>query len=184
MKSLKSLMENRVRILQGDITTLDCEALVNAANSSLLGGGGVDGAIHRAGGPEILAECRILRKERFPDGLPPGEVAATTAGNMQAKYVFHTVGPIWHGGTAGEEEILARAYQNSLDLAAELKIQSIAFPAISTGIYGFPFQKAALIVKKVLETKLDASEYPREVLLCFFSTNDRDQFIKINGLNR
>jgi O-acetyl-ADP-ribose deacetylase (regulator of RNase III) len=128
-----------IRLLQGDITAQAVDAIVNAANSSLLGGGGVDGAIHRAGGPAIMAECRLL------GGCDTGEAKATTAGNLDARHVIHTVGPVWRGGGDGEEELLASCHRSSLALASALGCRTVAFPAISTGVYGFPVDRAARI---------------------------------------
>jgi len=139
-----------LRLLQGDITAQAVEAIVNAANASLLGGGGVDGAIHRRGGPAILAECQELRRRRYPDGLPVGEAVATTAGQLPARRVIHTVGPVWRGGTHGEEELLARAHRRSLEVAREEGLRSVAFPAISTGAYGFPKDRAAPIALRAV----------------------------------
>lgn len=131
----------KLRIIQGDITKQSTDAIVNAANPSLMGGGGVDGAIHRAGGPAILDECKqiVSRQGR----LPTGKAVITTGGNLKAKYVIHTVGPIWHGGNKGEPELLASAYQESLKVAAENNLNSISFPSISTGAYGYPVSKAS-----------------------------------------
>jgi O-acetyl-ADP-ribose deacetylase (regulator of RNase III) len=133
----------KLHIIQGDITQQTTDAIVNAANSSLMGGGGVDGAIHRAGGPAILDECKqiVSRQGR----LPTGKAVMTTGGNLKAKYVIHTVGPVWHGGNQGEPELLASAYQESLKLATEHKLGSISFPSISTGIYGYPVNQGAQV---------------------------------------
>lgn len=127
---------SHLTLLQGDITKLEVDAIVNAANSSLLGGGGVDGAIHRAGGPKILEECMQIRNKQ--GGCPTGEAVITGAGNLKAKYVIHTVGPVWQGGGKQEDQLLAKAYANSLKIAIEKSLQTIAFPAISTGVYRFP----------------------------------------------
>jgi O-acetyl-ADP-ribose deacetylase (regulator of RNase III) len=135
---LKILCHGRLIVETGNITEKNTDAIVNAANSSLMGGGGVDGAIHTKGGPAILEECRAIRRKNYPDGLPAGKVVSTTAGLLSAKYVIHTVGPVWFGGTRGEPGLLSDAYRNSLLLAKELGLKSIAFPAISTGVYGFP----------------------------------------------
>lgn len=138
-----------IQLIQGDITRVKADAIVNAANSSLAGGGGVDGAIHRAGGPDILAECRQIIKEI--GSCRSGQVVKTGAGRLNARYVFHTVGPVWHGGSEGERETLARCYRGALDLALELGCASIAFPAVSTGIYGFPKGEAVRVVQAVLQ---------------------------------
>jgi len=126
----------KIRIIQGDITEQETDAIVNAANSSLMGGGGVDGAIHRKGGPKILEECKKIRETEWPDGLPTGKAVITTGGNLKAKYVIHTVGPVWRGGKYGEPELLAEAYRNSLKLAVSRGLKTIAFPAISRLPYG------------------------------------------------
>ena len=129
-----------IQLIKGDITKMKVDAIVNAANSSLLGGGGVDGAIHRAGGPKILEECMVIREKQ--GGCKTGEAVITTGGNLPAKYLIHTVGPVWYGGKNNEDELLANAYKNSLRLATEYEIKSVAFPNISTGVYGFPKQRA------------------------------------------
>jgi len=131
----------KIRLVQGDITKESTDAIVNAANPTLLGGGGVDGAIHRSGGPAILAECKAIRASQGE--CPPGEAVVTTGGRLPARYVIHTVGPVWRGGDRGEPEILASCYRNSLRLAVENGVRSIAFPSISTGAYGYPVEKAA-----------------------------------------
>ncbi|MBE3599107.1 MAG: O-acetyl-ADP-ribose deacetylase [Limnochordaceae bacterium] len=138
-----TLVEQGVRLVavQGDITRQDVDAIVNAANSSLMGGGGVDGAIHRAGGPAILEACKAIVQEQGP--LPPGQAVATTGGRLLARYVIHTVGPVWRGGGRGEPEVLRSAYRNSLAIAARKGLRTVAFPSISTGAYGYPIEEAA-----------------------------------------
>ncbi|MGD0728053.1 MAG: O-acetyl-ADP-ribose deacetylase [Spirochaetia bacterium] len=174
----------RLVVATGDITGLAVDAIVNAANSSLMGGGGVDGAIHRAGGPAILEACRSLRKGRYPEGLPAGEAVETTAGRLPARYVIHTVGPVWHGGTSGEEAILASCYLKSLELAARLDLQSIAFPAISTGVYGYPREKAARVVWRTLADYLASFPKPRVVTLEFYSKADEQVFLQAGGAEK
>jgi len=174
----------RLVVATGDITGLAVDAIVNAANSSLMGGGGVDGAIHRAGGTAILEACRSLRKGRYPEGLPAGEAVETTAGRLSARYVIHTVGPVWHGGTSGEEAILASCYLKSLELAARLDLQSIAFPAISTGVYGYPREKAARVVWRTLADYLASFPKPRVVTLEFYSKADEQVFLQAGGAEK
>src|SRR5438105_11086863 len=144
-------MGAKITCIKGDITKIKADAIVNAANSSLLGGGGVDGAIHRAGGPAILEECREIRRTRFPEGLPTGEAVITTGGKLPALYVIHTVGPIYGEHRGREAELLANCYHNSLTLAVEKNLASIAFPAISTGVYGYPLEEAAEVASKAIE---------------------------------
>ncbi len=152
----------------GDITRQTTDAIVNAANSSLLGGGGVDGAIHAAGGPAILEACRRIRQERYPQGLPTGQAVATTGGQLAAKYVIHTVGPIWGGGTQGEAEKLASCYRESVRVADELKLSSIAFPSISTGAYGYPMDQAAAIVVRAAAEALQQAASVKLVRFVLF----------------
>jgi O-acetyl-ADP-ribose deacetylase (regulator of RNase III) len=152
-----------IELAEGDLTRETTDAIVNAANSSLLGGGGVDGAIHRAGGPRILEACREIRARRGE--LPPGEAVATTGGALAARYVIHTVGPIWRGGGANEPEILASAYRSSMQVAEELALSSVAFPSISTGAYGYPVERAAPIA---IETVRDALSRATRVTLVRF----------------
>lgn len=162
--------EARISIILGDITKQSVDAIVNAANSSLLGGGGVDGAIHRAGGPAILDECRAIRAKQ--GGCATGEAVITTGGKLPAKYVIHTVGPVWNGGHKSEEELLAAAYRNSLRLAAENGIRSLAFPNISTGIYLFPKEKAAAIAVRTVQDFLSGDpRFERVIFVCFDREN-------------
>ncbi|WP_460584930.1 O-acetyl-ADP-ribose deacetylase [Hymenobacter arcticus] len=163
----------RLRVVQGDITKLAVTAIVNAANSSLLGGGGVDGAIHRAGGPKILEECKWLRERRFPSGLRAGQAVATTGGNLPAKYVIHTAGPVWHGGSLHEAEDLIACYQSCLTIATARQFESIAFPGISTGIYGYPKPEAAALAVREVRQWLAAHEWPREVILVAFDAESK-----------
>jgi O-acetyl-ADP-ribose deacetylase (regulator of RNase III) len=153
----------RIELVQGDITTQEVDAVVNAANSSLLGGGGVDGAIHRAGGPAILAECRELRATRYPDGLPTGQAVATTAGNLPARWVIHTVGPVY-AKKEDRSHLLASAYRESLRVAEELGARSVAFPAVSAGIYGWPLDDAARIAVTTVREARTRVEVARFVL--------------------
>lgn len=159
-------MATVLRALQADITTLAVDAIVNAANSSLLGGGGVDGAIHRAAGPELLQECRTL------GGCEAGDAKITKGYRLPAKFVIHTVGPVWHGGMHGEPDILASCYRKSLQAAAENLTRSIAFPAISTGIYGYPVEQAACIAIDTVASAVLEFESIEEVIFCCFSSSD------------
>ena len=145
-----------ITVCQGDITRQATDAIVNAANSSLLGGGGVDGAIHRAGGPTILEECKAIKK--LQGGCPAGEAVITSGGNLQAKYVIHTVGPIFRGGTSNEPAVLAQAYSNSLQLAQQYDLATIAFPSISTGAYGYPVHEAAAVALNAVRRFLITNE--------------------------
>jgi O-acetyl-ADP-ribose deacetylase (regulator of RNase III) len=153
----------RIELVQGDITTQEVDAVVNAANSGLLGGGGVDGAIHRAGGPAILAECKELRATRYPDGLPTGQAVATTAGNLPARWVIHTVGPVY-AKREDRSHLLASAYRESLRVADELGARSVAFPAVSAGVYGWPLDDAARIAVTTVREADTQVELARFVL--------------------
>ena len=163
---MKMINQARLSIIQGDITRQATDAIVNAANSGLMGGGGVDGAIHRAGGPAILEECRqiISRQGR----LPTGQAVITTAGRMKARHVIHTVGPIWHGGASREAELLSSAYRESLKLAAANNLASIAFPSISTGAYGYPVDEAARLAIKTVASFLTKTSSIKEVVFVLF----------------
>jgi O-acetyl-ADP-ribose deacetylase (regulator of RNase III) len=156
----------RVELIRADITTLDVDAIVNAANSSLLGGGGVDGAIHRAAGPRLLEATRTL------GGTPPGTAKMTAGYDLPARHVIHAVGPVWRGGDAGEDHTLEGAYRQSLEVAAEHALESIAFPSISTGIYGFPLERATRIAQATAREWLTTNELPRRVVFCVFSEGD------------
>ena len=155
--------QSRVRVWQGDIVTLDVDAIVNAANSSLLGGGGVDGAIHRAAGPDLVAECRLL------GGCKTGEAKITRGYRLKAKHVIHTVGPVWQDGESGEPELLAACYRNSLKLAQGHGLVSVAFPGISTGVYGYPVEEAAEVAVSEVAAFLSVSRVPERVVLCTYS---------------
>lgn len=159
-----------VRLIQGDITLQDTDAIVNAANSGLLGGGGVDGAIHRAGGPAIMEACRALREKQ--GGCPTGEAVITTGGRLKARYVIHAVGPVWRGGLENEDRLLANAYRNSLRIALEHGIRSIAFPSISTGIYGYPVERASVVAFSTVRDFLEANDSLDEVRFLVFSRDD------------
>jgi O-acetyl-ADP-ribose deacetylase (regulator of RNase III) len=158
--------------VQGDITDQDVDSLVNAANSGLMGGGGVDGAIHEKGGPEILEECRRIRRNEWPAGLPAGKAVMTTGGLLKAKHVIHTVGPVWAGGRRGEPAALADCYVSSLRTAAQNGVPSVAFPSISTGAYGYPIQQASRIALKTVKDFLERQGGPSEVTFVLFSERD------------
>jgi O-acetyl-ADP-ribose deacetylase len=172
-----TFLQGRVTVTVGDITKQDVEAIVNAANSSLLGGGGVDGAIHRAGGPAILEECREIRRTRFPQGLPTGEAVVTTGGNLPALYVIHTVGPIYREDSGREAELLENCYYNSLALAVEKNMTSLAFPSIATGVYGYPRDEAAQVSSSTIEKFLANDLQLKEVRLVFFQAPDAEIFL-------
>lgn len=174
----EEFLGGRVVVKTGDITRERVGAVVNAANSTLLGGGGVDGAIHNAGGPQILEECRAVRRAQYPDGLPTGEAVVTSGGNLPARYVIHTVGPIYGMNDGRDAELLARCYRRSLELAAEKNIKSISFPAISTGAYGYPRHAAAAVASAAIERFLDDNQTVIEVRLVFFAAADAEKFVK------
>ena len=178
MEALRSFLTGTVLVKVGDITKENVDAVVNAANGTLLGGGGVDGAIHRAGGPEILKECKEIRRVQYPDGLPTGQAVITTAGRMPAKHVIHTVGPVYGRGGKDKAELLVACYRNSLSLAAENGLKTIAFPAISTGIYGYPLSEAAQVASQTIQQFLGSSASLDQVRLVFFSPADADTFLK------
>ena len=167
-------LSTRIELVQGDITRQQVAAIVNAANSSLLGGGGVDGAIHRAGGPAILADCQKIRARQ--GGCKTGEAVITTGGQLPAAHVIHTVGPVWNGGHRGEPDLLAHCYRNSLRLATEHQLASVAFPGISTGIYGYPKKEAAAIAVREVRQWLAAHEWPQTVVFVAFDEESRQLY--------
>lgn len=179
LKVLKEMTEERFQVgkakiclIQGDITEQNTDAIVNAANPTLMGGGGVDGAIHRKGGPKILEECKRIRATEWPNGLPTGEAVITSGGNLKAKYVIHTVGPVWRGGSRGEPQLLRKAYYNSLKLAVSKSLKTIAFPSISTGAYGYPIEKASRIALQTVKEFLDKEDELDEVVFVLFTKRD------------
>jgi O-acetyl-ADP-ribose deacetylase len=174
----QSFLAGRVVVVVDDITRQDVTAIVNAANSSLLGGGGVDGAIHRAGGPQILAECRKIRERKYPQGLPTGEAVITTAGNLPAQFVIHTVGPIYGRDPERDAGLLAASYRNSLALARHHDVSSIAFPSISTGVYGYPKTEAAAVASRAIKDFLQSDQHIEEVRLVFFQDGDARLFLQ------
>jgi O-acetyl-ADP-ribose deacetylase (regulator of RNase III) len=177
-EALPSFLGGRVRVCVGDITLHDVDAVVNAANSSLLGGGGVDGAIHSHGGPQIVEECREIRRTRYPHGLPAGEAVMTGGGRLAARHVIHTVGPIIRLGQEPDAVKLAACYRNSLTLAVEHSLRSVAFPAISTGAFGYPPELAAPVVSQTLESFLVREPSLEEVRLVFYKPVDAKVFLR------
>jgi O-acetyl-ADP-ribose deacetylase (regulator of RNase III) len=173
----RKLSNATLTLLQGDITKQDVDVIVNAANSSLLGGGGVDGAIHRAAGPELLVQCKAIVKRQ--GRCPPGEAVITGGGRLKARFVIHTVGPIWHGGSHGEDEILSSAYRNSLRIAAEHELTSIAFPSISTGAYGFPIERASRVAHTTVVEFVETRSSLGEVRFVVFSHDDYEVYERL-----
>jgi O-acetyl-ADP-ribose deacetylase len=171
----QTYLAGRVTVMTGDITSIAVDAIVNAANAALMGGGGVDGEIHRRGGAAITAACQELRRTRYPDGLPVGEAVLTTAGNLPARFVVHTVGPIW-GADEPAAKLLAACYRSSIELVDAEGLQSIAFPAIATGAYGYPKDRAAAVASKAIADALARVHSIQRVLLVFFSEQDRSTF--------
>ena len=171
-------LDNRVVVETGDITLLKTDAIVNAANSALLGGGGVDGAIHARGGRQILEECREIRRAKFPGGLPTGEAVITGGGNLAARFVIHTVGPIYRMNGGKDAELLAKCYTNCLILAAENNVSTIGFPSISTGAFAFPKHEAARVSSQAIKNFLAQNQAIQEVRLVFFSESDALKFIE------
>jgi O-acetyl-ADP-ribose deacetylase (regulator of RNase III) len=166
------------RLLLGDITEEDSDAIVNAANSSLMGGGGVDGAIHRKGGPIILEECKKIRATIWPDGLPVGKAVVTSGGNLKAKIVIHTVGPIWRDGQHGESALLAQAYKASLVAAVSKKVKSVAFPSISTGAYRYPIEEASRVAVRTVKEFLEKEDNLARVDFVLFSERDLGVYLE------
>ena len=167
-----------LQLTRGDITDVEADAIVNAANSSLMGGGGVDGAIHHKGGPTILEECKRIRETEWPDGLPTGKAVITSGGNLKAKYVIHTVGPVWLGGFHVEAELLKQAYRNSLKIATAQGLKTIAFPSISTGAYGYPIEDASQIALRSVKDYLEKEDKLEKVIFILFSENDFQVYLR------
>ena len=178
MTVLRSFLTGTVVVKVGDITKEAVDAIVNAANGTLMGGGGVDGAIHRAGGPDILKECKEIRRVHHPEGLSTGQAVITTAGKMPARHVIHTVGPVYGRGGKDKAELLAACYYSSLGLAADKGLKTIAFPAISTGIYGYPLHEAAQVSSQAIQQFLGSNTLLQEIRLVFFSPPDAETFLK------
>lgn len=184
MELISSFLNNRVQVKVGDITKEKVDAIVNAANGALMGGGGVDGAIHRAGGRAILEACREIRRRQYPEGLPTGEAVITTGGNLPAKYVIHTVGPVYGRGGPDKATLLAASYRNSLSLAVTQGLATIAFPAISTGIYGYPQNDAASVSSCAIEQYVAAQPALTEIRLVFFARGDAEVFLQHHAFTK
>lgn len=182
MKSVRKLTTEflvanaKVRFIQGDITEMQTDAIVNAANSSLMGGSGVDGAIHRRGGPRILEECKRVRADKWPNGLPTGKAVITSGGNLKAQHVIHTVGPVWSNGEHGEPELLTEAYLESLRIAVSEGLKTVAFPSISTGAYGYPVELASRVALKTARTFLQKEDKLSEVTFVLFTARDLEVY--------
>jgi O-acetyl-ADP-ribose deacetylase (regulator of RNase III) len=161
-----------LQLVMGDITDVEADVIVNAANSTLMGGGGVDGAIHQKGGPRILEECKRIRETEWPDGLPTGKAVITSGGKLKAKYVIHTVGPVWFGGLHIEAELLKQTYRNTLKLATSKGLKTIAFPSISTGAYGYPIEEASRIALATVKAFLEKEERLDKVIFILHSERD------------
>jgi O-acetyl-ADP-ribose deacetylase len=177
-ETIKSFSHGRVTIIVGDIAQQHVDAIVNAANSTLFGGGGVDGAIHYAGGPQILEECKEIRRTRYPGGLPTGEAVITSGGNLQARYVIHTVGPIKGRSGGHDAELLAACYKNSLALAVQHGLRNVAFPSISTGAFGYPREEAAAVSSETIRDFLRVESLLEEVRLVFYTRGDVNVFLR------
>jgi O-acetyl-ADP-ribose deacetylase (regulator of RNase III) len=169
---IATIHDCEIHLEKGDITDQRTDAIVNAANSSLMGGGGVDGAIHKRGGKAILNECKEIKREHWPEGLPTGEAVITSGGNLPARYVIHTVGPVWRGGNRGEPELLANAYRNSLQLLLDQGLKSISYPSISTGAYGYPINQASRIALSTINGFLEDHKGLEKVFIILFSDRD------------
>jgi O-acetyl-ADP-ribose deacetylase (regulator of RNase III) len=167
-----------LQLIKGDLTDVEADAIVNAANSTLLGGGGVDGAIHHKGGPKILEECKHIRATEWPDGLPTGCAVITSGGNLKTKHVIHTVGPIWRGGFHEEAKLLKQAYRNSLKLAVANGLKTVALPSISTGAYGYPIEDASRIAAGAVKEFLEKEDKLERVIFVLFSERDFEVYLK------
>jgi O-acetyl-ADP-ribose deacetylase (regulator of RNase III) len=168
----------KLELVKGDLTEVEADAIVNAANSTLLGGGGVDGAIHRKGGSRILEECKRLRATEWPDGLPTGCATITSGGNLKSKYVIHTVGPVWRGGFSEEAKLLKQAYRSSLKLAVTSGLKTVAFPSISTGAYGYPVEEASRIALGAIKEFLEKEDNLERVIFVLHSERDFEVYLK------
>lgn len=174
----EKFLDGKVIVKVGDITDENTDAIVNAANSTLLGGGGVDGAIHRRGGGQILEECKRIRESSYPNGLPTGKAVITSGGNLKARFVIHTVGPVYGMNQGNDAELLADCYKNSLNIAAENNLKTIAFPSISTGAFYYPKHEAAKISSEAIKKFLETDNQIVEIRLVFFSDSDAAMFLK------